>query len=89
MDVLSCLLSLTRLWAFDDQVTTTWIASESNIVQAAATAEYAATAEFLACGSGSKFTLYLQTGTDQPEGENCATTQLYVNPVPHIAPPSL
>ncbi|KAG9021631.1 hypothetical protein FS837_007121 [Tulasnella sp. UAMH 9824] len=65
-------------WAFDNQVTTNWIAAEGSKVTAAATASYNATSSFLACKEATKWRLYLQTGTDKPAGFNCTTTELFV-----------
>ncbi|KAG8948080.1 hypothetical protein FRC00_008789 [Tulasnella sp. 408] len=65
-------------WAFDNQISTNWIASEGSPVSAAATAEYGASSSFLTCKEGGKWHLYLQTGNDWPSGLTCTTTKLAV-----------
>ncbi|KAG8947495.1 hypothetical protein FRC04_010676 [Tulasnella sp. 424] len=64
-------------WAFDDQQTTAWVASEGSTISTAATSSYGAISKFLACKEGGKWYLYLQTGTDVPVGVTCATTELF------------
>ncbi|KAG9019338.1 hypothetical protein FRB90_003744 [Tulasnella sp. 427] len=65
-------------WAFDNQITTNWVAAPGSKVTANATSTYAATSKFLACKESGKWRLYLQTGTDKPAGETCTTTELTV-----------
>ncbi|KAG8937850.1 hypothetical protein FRC00_013456 [Tulasnella sp. 408] len=66
-------------WAFDNQLTTYWVASEGSTISTAATSPYGAISKFLACKTSGKWTLYLQTGTDVPAGLTCTTTELFVD----------
>lgn len=66
-------------WAFDDQETTSWVASAGSTISTAATSPYGAVSQFLACEQSGKWTLYLQTGTDVPSGLTCTTTELFAS----------
>ena len=59
-------------------LTTYWDPNSYPIIQTAATSPYGIKSQFLACQEGGKWIVYLQTGTDVPPGETCATTQLKV-----------
>ncbi|KAG8891865.1 hypothetical protein FRC00_012991, partial [Tulasnella sp. 408] len=60
-------------WDFTE-VDNVWDADFDEII----TAKTSGSSEFLACGSTAPYTLYLQTGTDNPAG-SCVTTQLKVS----------
>ncbi|KAG9035923.1 hypothetical protein FRB95_010326 [Tulasnella sp. JGI-2019a] len=68
-------------WGFDNKLTTIWAAGgPGEIVTTTATPAQtlvpAATSTFIACQENGVWVLYLQEGTDAPDGDECVETQL-------------
>lgn len=65
-------------WDYANLITNYWGPDMGSPITTTSTSPFGVDSTFLACQEGGEWVLYLQTGTDVPPGETCATTQLQV-----------
>ncbi|KAG9021609.1 hypothetical protein FS837_007137, partial [Tulasnella sp. UAMH 9824] len=63
-------------FGFDNEQSFNWVLGLGNLLTATETTSYTTTNWFIACQEDERWALYLQTGSDLPDGVTCVSTQL-------------